>query len=71
MTVPRFLNKFFIIRCLLFFIYVTLVIKKIDPEKVRLFKAEAVRRGFLLNQALEEAITLWLNASHSVVGTEF
>lgn len=49
----------------------TLVIKKIDPEKVRLFKAEAVRRGFLLNQALEEAITLWLNASHSVVGTEF
>ena len=39
----------------------TLVIKKLDPEKLRRFKAEAVRRGLLLHQALEEAITLWLN----------
>lgn len=39
----------------------TLVIKKIDEEKLRLFKAEAVKRGLLLSQALEEAIDLWLN----------
>ncbi|GBC72168.1 hypothetical protein HRbin02_01965 [Candidatus Calditenuaceae archaeon HR02] len=49
----------------------TLVIKKIDSEKVRLFKAEAVKRGLLLHQALEEAITLWLNASSSAVETDF
>ncbi|MEM0478223.1 MAG: hypothetical protein QXM50_04620 [Candidatus Caldarchaeum sp.] len=49
----------------------TLVIKKIDPEKVRLFKAEAVKRGLLLHQAIEEAITLWLNTSRSAAETDF
>ncbi len=49
----------------------TLVIKKLDPQKVRMFKAEAVRRGLPLHQALEEAITLWLNTSHAVVESDF
>ncbi len=49
----------------------TLVIKKLNPEIVRLFKAEAVKRGLLLNQAIEEAITLWLNTGRSVVETDF
>jgi len=49
----------------------TLVIKKIDPEKLRLFKAEAVRRGLLLRQALEEAITLWLNSRPAEAWTDF
>lgn len=49
----------------------TLVIKKVAPEKVRSFKAEAVRRGLLLHQALEEAITLWLNSRSSFVESDF
>ena len=49
----------------------TLVIKKIDPEKVRLFKAEAVKKGLLLHEALEEAITLWLNFRGSFVESDF
>ncbi len=48
----------------------TLVIKKVDPEKLRRFKAEAVRRGLLLHQALEEAITLWLNYNPSDLETD-
>ena len=48
----------------------TLVIKKLDPEKLRQFKAEAVRRGLLLHQALEEAITLWLNYSETCLETD-
>lgn len=48
----------------------TLVIKKLDPEKLRQFKAEAVRRGLLLHQALEEAITLWLNYNEADLETE-
>jgi len=32
----------------------TLVIKKLDPEKLRQIKTEAVRRGLLLHQALDE-----------------
>ena len=38
----------------------TLVIKKIDEQKLREFKAEAIRRGLTLSQALGEAIDLWL-----------
>ena len=48
----------------------TLVIKKLDPEKLRRFKAEAVRRGLLLHQALEEAITLWLNYNEADLETD-
>ena len=48
----------------------TLVIKKLDPEKLRQFKAEAVRRGLLLHQALEEAITLWLNYNEADLETD-
>ena len=40
----------------------TLVVKKIDERKLREFKAEAVRRGLTLSQALEEAIELWLSS---------
>ena len=40
---------------------VTLVIKKINEEKLREFKAEAIRRGLTLSEALEQAIDLWLN----------
>lgn len=48
----------------------TLVIKKIDPEKLRQFKAEAVRRGLLLHQAIEQAITLWLNYNEADLETD-
>ena len=48
----------------------TLVIKKLNPEKLRQFKAEAVRRGLLLHQALEEAITLWLNYNEADLETD-
>jgi len=41
----------------------TLVIKKIDEIKLREFKAEAIRRGLTLSQALEEAIDMWLRGS--------
>lgn len=40
----------------------TLVIKKIDKRKLREFKAEAIRRGLTLSQAIEEAIELWLSS---------
>jgi len=49
---------------------VTLVIKKINEEKLRLFKAEAVKRGLLLHQALEEAITLWLNFNPTIIESD-
>ncbi|BCU68713.1 hypothetical protein KN1_00100 [Stygiolobus caldivivus] len=39
----------------------TLVIKKVNEEKLREFKAEAIRRGLTLSEALEQAIDLWLN----------
>ncbi|RLF12927.1 MAG: hypothetical protein DRN06_09180 [Thermoprotei archaeon] len=42
----------------------TLVVKKVDERKLREFKAEAIRRGLTLSQALEEAIELWLRASY-------
>jgi len=42
---------------------VTLVVKKIDERKLREFKAEAIRRGLTLSQAVEEAIELWLSNS--------
>jgi hypothetical protein len=48
----------------------TLVIKRVDPEKLRMFKAEAARRGLRLHQALEEAITLWLKYKPFVLETE-
>lgn len=41
--------------------YMTLVIKKIDEEKLREFKAEAIRRGLTLSEAINQAIDLWLN----------
>jgi len=41
---------------------VTLVVKNADERKLREFKAEAVRRGLKLSEALEEAIELWLSA---------
>ncbi|RLF00125.1 MAG: hypothetical protein DRJ57_01390 [Thermoprotei archaeon] len=40
----------------------TLVVKKVDEKKLREFKAEAVRRGLTLSQAIEEAIDLWLSS---------
>lgn len=39
-----------------------MVIKKIDKRKLREFKAEAIRRGLTLSQAIEEAIELWLSS---------
>lgn len=48
--------------------YVTLVIRKIDERKLREFKAEAIRRGLTLSQALEEAIDAWLR--DRVLGTD-
>jgi hypothetical protein len=41
---------------------VTLVVKGADERRLREFKAEAVRRGLKLSEALEEAIELWLSA---------
>ncbi len=38
----------------------TLVVKKIDEKLVREFKAEAVRRGLTLAEALTQALSLWL-----------
>jgi len=38
-----------------------LVIKKIDEKKLREFKAEAIRRGLTLSQAIEQAIDLWMH----------
>ena len=40
----------------------TLVVKGADERRLREFKAEAVRRGLRLSEALEEAIELWLSA---------
>ncbi|MHC1601470.1 MAG: DUF5678 domain-containing protein [Candidatus Nezhaarchaeales archaeon] len=40
-----------------------LVIKKASEEKIRQFKAEAVRRGLTLSKAFEEAVDLWLSTS--------
>jgi len=37
-----------------------LVLKRVSPEKIRLLKAEAARRGLTPSQAVEEAIELWL-----------
>ncbi len=48
----------------------TLVIKKINEQKLREFKAEAMRRGLTLSQALEEAIALWLQRSSEELPTE-
>lgn len=47
-----------------------MVIKKVDEEKLKLFKAEAVKRGLLLHQALEEAITLWLNFNPALIESD-
>ena len=41
----------------------TLVVKKLDEKKLREFKAEAIRRGLTLSQAIEEAMELWLSNS--------
>lgn len=41
---------------------VTLVVKGADEKRLREFKAEAIRRGLRLAEALEEAIELWLSA---------
>ncbi|BDB99972.1 hypothetical protein [Saccharolobus caldissimus] len=43
----------------------TLVIKKIDEKKLREFKAEAIRRGLTLSEAISQAIDLWLNKVRS------
>jgi len=48
---------------------VTLVIKNISEEKVRLLKSAAARLGITLSQAVEEAIELWLKA-HGVIYDE-
>lgn len=45
----------------------TLVIKKIDEQKLREFKAEAIRRGLTLGQALEEAIDLWISVKDRIL----
>ncbi|AWR95606.1 hypothetical protein [Acidianus brierleyi] len=39
----------------------TLVIKKIDEKKLREFKAEAIKRGLTLSEAINQAIDLWLS----------
>ncbi len=41
----------------------TLTLKRVSPEKVRLLKAEAARRGLTPSQAVEEAIDLWLRSA--------
>jgi len=41
----------------------TLTLKRVSPEKVRLLKAEAARRGLTPSQAVEEAIDLWLRGA--------
>ena len=38
----------------------TLVIKKVNEELIREFKAEAIRGGLTFSEALEQAISLWL-----------
>ena len=38
----------------------TLVLKKVDKERLREFKAEAVRRGLTFSEAFEEALSTWL-----------
>jgi len=43
-----------------------LVIKKIDEDKLREFKAEAVRRGLTYSKAIEEAIDLWLSQRSNI-----
>lgn len=50
----------------------TLVIKKIDEKLVREFKAEAVRRGLTFSEALDQAISLWLQhiRLHEVASSE-
>ena len=40
--------------------------KKVSPEKVRLLKAEAARRGLTPSEAVEEAIDAWLRGSNVV-----
>ena len=47
----------------------TLVLKNISEEKVRLLKSAAARLGITVSQAVEEAIELWLRA-HGVVYDE-
>ena len=47
-----------------------MVIKKISEDKLREFKAEAVRRGLKLSEALEEAIDLWLSYKRGEVSSE-
>ena len=47
----------------------TLVLKNVSEEKVRLLKAAAARLGITVSQAVEEAIELWLRA-HGVVYDE-
>ena len=47
----------------------TLVLKNISEEKVRLLKSVAARPGITVSQAVEEAIELWLRA-HGVVYDE-
>jgi len=42
------------------------VIKKIDEDKLREFKAEAVRRGLTYSKAIEEAIDLWLSQRSNI-----
>ena len=37
-----------------------MIIKRIDEDKLKEFKAEAIRRRLTLSQALEEAIDIWL-----------
>ena len=39
----------------------TLVIKNVNEEKLREFKAEAIRRGLTLSEAIDQAMDLWLN----------
>ena len=47
----------------------TLVLKNVSEEKVRLLKSVAARLGITVSQAVEEAIELWLRA-HGVVYDE-
>jgi len=49
---------------------VTLVARNIDKELYNLFKAEAIRRGLTVSEALEEAMRLWLIHKSSDIDLE-
>ena len=49
---------------------VTLVARNVDEALYRRFKAEAVKRGLNVSQALEDSMRLWLARNRNPVSTE-